>query len=242
MGLFGFGKKKKESSANDEYRSRSLRDMKAPPSLSDAMRANVKHDDRIIVGSDLYELVSVDNHVRSHLYVSNPPVGKKVGLSEDGQYIVYGGKRIASIEGKTDTILEHFSNGGLVVAIPGNPSGTDMPLSIAYYKKASTGNVFRVELPLVVSMNSETSYFSYDEFEGMEINKLYNSYFDDDEEFRYILYHQDHEICTLSAAKSERIDDLLKDGFQLSDGKVVSVSGTDNSVRFSIKIVLVFMK
>lgn len=242
MGLFGFNKKKKVKSGNDDYRSRSLSDMKVPPSLSDAIRAYVKHDDRIVIGSEVYKLDSVDNHVRSHLYISNPPVGEKVGFTDDGQYLFYNGKRIASVEDKAASIHEHISNGGLVIAIPGNPSGTDLPLSIGYYKKASVGNVSRIELPLIVSMNSETSYFSYDEFEGMEINKLYNSYSEEREEFRYILYHQDHEICTLSTAKSERIDDLLKDGYQLSDGKVVSVSGTDDSDRFSIKIVLVFMK
>ena len=242
MGLFGFNKKKKGKTGNDDYRSRSLSDMKVPPSLSDAIRAYVKHDDRIVIGSEVYKLDSVDNHVRSHLYISNPPVGEKVGFTDDGQYLFYNGKRIASVEDKAASIHEHISNGGLVIAIPGNPSGTDLPLSIAFYKKEIAENTSRFELSLVVSINSETSYFSHDEFEGLEISKLYNSYSEEDEELKYILYHQDHEVCTISAVKSERIDDLLKDGYQLSEGKVVSVSGTDDSVRFSIKISLVFIK
>ncbi|MBR2806668.1 MAG: hypothetical protein IKF22_03605 [Lachnospiraceae bacterium] len=242
MGLFGFGKKKKESSANDDYRSRSLRDMKVPPSLSDAMRANVKHDDRIIVGSEVYKLVSVDDHVRSHLYVGSYPVGQKVSFVDGGKYISYKGRRIASVEDKLDSIRECFASGGYALAITGSSYGTDLILSVAFYKKISKKSVEKIDVPVVATINSEKSYFMHSEFEGMIIDEMREEYYSRADDYRYVLYHDSHEICALSPDRSGRIRDLLHSGYRLSEGKVEDTTGTKNNKVFTAKITLSFLK
>ena len=247
MGLFDFVKKKGSSVENENYSLRTLKDVKIPPPISDITSASRTFDDRIVTKSGAFDLAYRYDNVPARLFATCPSNGYGLSFTSDGKYLVKYGKRIASVLDRNQMISDFLSRGDIVMVRPGTPSGTDLPLSLAFYKKVEDNELDdKLDLSLIVPIIASESYYSHDELPEKDITS--GSFFDeyDNEGFlksnKLTLYSNGRTICTLSDAQSQRIWDLHTDGYELSHGKIMSVSGDEDSAKFNAKISLTFLK
>lgn len=232
MGLFD--RLKKEKSANDIHRERSISDIKVPTAFAPIKRPDFP--DAFVSDGVKFKKAYYYDSIPARLFGSLPSSRGQFGFSSDGKYLLFDDKRIASVQDRSDMIRDFISRGEIVLVTPCAQAGSDLQLAAAFYKKALADDTDLQAIEITTKVSSADSYYSCDELRGIVIDDIRFA-----PDCSFSLYSGSVFIAPLSDAKADRIASLEHDGYLFSGGKVTESSAADSGLSYVLRIRLEFL-
>lgn len=233
MGLLD--KLKKQTNKNDEYRQRSISDVRVPSAF---VPLNVPaFDDVIISRGSKYEKTYFYDDVSARLFGSLPSGNANYSFSSDGKYLLLDDKRIASIFDRSDMIRDYLSRGDVVLVAPRSRSDSDLLLTVCFYKKVRPEDLDPQSVEFSIKVSSADSYFSCSELIGLKLDDISL----DPDSLLFCVYSSGSFVAMLPEAKSSRISDIMEAGSSFSSGVVISAEEFDSGLSYIVRIRLSFI-